>query len=75
MTKTQIVLILIGPVERKLGPIKAQLGPMVWATREGSAETARMRKLGRTFTFSKGYKTQIRLARIISMNRMNLDLF
>ena len=38
---------------------------LVWASREGSGETARMRRLAWTFAARIGYKYQIRLTRSI----------
>ena len=39
--------------------------PLVWASSEGSGETARMRRLAWTFAARIGYKYQIRLTRSI----------
>ena len=44
---------------------------LVWASSEGSGETARMRRLAWTFAARIGYKYQIRLTRSIWQNQQN----
>ena len=46
---------------------------LVWASSEGSGETARMRRLAWTFAARIGYKYQIRLTRSVCLLETNAD--
>ena len=45
---------------------------LIWASSEGSGETARMRRLAWTFAARIGYKYQIRLTRSIFEQHLNV---